>query len=81
MSVTEKHTLETVTDNILVAHKSLGQPPRPSKHQVPRHREASLPDAWGWLPAGCTWREDVVTETGMHFVGQSTATERMCSSF
>lgn len=44
MSVTEKHTLENVTDNFLGADKSLGDPPNTFKQQEPGHREAHSAD-------------------------------------
>lgn len=60
MSVTEKHTLETVTDNFLVSHKSLGQPQTP---QSTKHQAIERPGTWEWFPEGCTWREGAVTKT------------------
>lgn len=53
MSVTEKHALETVTDNFLGADKSLGDPRTPlSSKQQATERQAQ-PETWEWLPAGC----------------------------
>lgn len=49
MYVTEKHTLETLSDNFLGADKSLGDPQTPlsSRHQATEER--AQPNTWRWL--------------------------------